>query len=169
MKVYRQKESYLSLRNSEVKENLDVGVNISRNSYLDLMASSISSNQNSGIRVSKQSIIDFGGNDNDDPIIISNNTNVGLDVYGGVYIEFDDVNVEFQGNNGSINLGNGTHMNVGNSNLTVDQEINCWSLFSKDPNDETITQESEKPIIEFNYTTDLPQVTSNCRIKTSEN
>ena len=44
-----------------------------------------------------------------------------------------------------------------------------YILFSKDPNDETITQESEKPVIEFNYTTDLPQVSSNCRIKTSEN
>ncbi len=76
------------------------------------------------------------------------------------------MNVEFQGNNGSINLGNDTQMNVGNSNLTVDQEINCWSTNSYDPNDSSITQESEKPVIEFQYTTGLPQINSNCRITT---
>ena len=60
-------------------------------------------------------------------------------------------------------------MSVGDAILNVDQEINCWSHSSKDPTDNSITQESEKPIIEFNYTTGLPQISSNCRIITPNN
>ena len=55
-------------------------------------------------------------------------------------------------------------MSVWDGDLTIDEEINCWSFNSIAPNDNTITKQSDRPIIEFNFNTGLPQINSNCRI-----
>lgn len=157
---------YLQVQNSNIMENSRDGIHISRNSYLDIYSTEISQNLNHGISVRNMTILDFGDDGSGgSPIIISNNSNSGIDASMNVNIEFDDDTVvQVDGNVGSFTLGNNTYMSVWDGDLTVDQEIHCFSSISKDPNDNTVTQESEKPIIEFNYTTGLPQMNSDCRI-----
>ena len=159
---------YLQVQNSNIMENSRDGIHISRNSYLDIYSTEISQNLNHGISARNLTILDFGDDGSGgSPIIISNNSYSGIMADMNVNIEFDDDTVvQVVQNNGSLDLGKNTYMSVWDGDLTVDQEINCWSSFSKDPNDSSITQESEKPIIEFNYTTGLPQISSNCRIIT---
>ena len=49
-----------------------------------------------------------------------------------VNIEFDDDTVvQVDGNVGSFTLGNNTYMSVWDGDLTVDQEIHCFSSISK--------------------------------------
>jgi len=157
---------YLQVQNSNIMENSRDGIHISRNSYLDIYSTEISQNLNHGISVRNMTILDFGDDGSGgSPIIISNNSNSGIDASMNVNIEFDDDTVvQVDGNVGTFTLGNNTYMSVWDGDLTVDQEIHCFSSISKDPNDNTVTQESEKPIIEFNYTTGLPQMNSDCRI-----
>ena len=166
-----KRNSYLSVDKSFVESNKKNGISLSRNSYLDIRLSIVQSNLENGIVVRKNSILDFGGDSsNTTPILVSNNNFSGIDTNGTVIIEFDEeAIVQINNNNGSLTLGEKTFMSVGDAILNVDQEINCWSHSSKDPTDNSITQESEKPIIEFNYTTGLPQISSNCRIITPNN
>ena len=97
--------------------------------------------------------------------VISNNNSEGLQSSNNVQILFDsDLGIQFEGNNGSINLGENTYMSV-EGNITTDEEISCW-IFILKIQTTLIIQQSNKPIIEFNYTTGLPQINSNCRIIT---
>ena len=60
-------------------------------------------------------ILDFGDDGSGgSPIIISNNSNSGIDASMNVNIEFDDDTVvQVDGNVGSFSLGNNTYMSVG--------------------------------------------------------
>ena len=166
-----KRNSHLHVQSSTIESNNGDGINLSRNSYLDIHKSTIQLNQGRGIHVSSNSILDFGADTGETtPIIISNNTQSGVKVYNDVYVEFDsDVILQISGNNGSINLGDSTKMEVGDASLSVDEEINCWSDYAHDPNDLNITQTSDLPVIEFNYNTGLPLMNSNCRIMTPNN
>ena len=78
-----------------------------------------------------------------DNTVISNNSLEGIQSSGNVQILLDnDVGIQFDGNNGSINLWDITYMSV-EGNISTDEEISCWNFYSKDPNNFEIIQESD--------------------------
>ena len=68
------------------------------------------------------------------------------------------------GNSETIKLGDDTEMDVEEAELTIDYPINCWSNYSVDPTDPNNNQLSDFPIIKFDYSDNLPEINSNCRI-----
>ena len=97
---------YLQVQNSNIMENSRDGIHISKNSYLDIYSTEISQNLNHGISVRNMTILDFGGDGSGgSPIIISNNSNSGIDASINVNIEFDDDTVvQIDGNVRSFSL-----------------------------------------------------------------
>ena len=138
----------------------------SRNSIAGFAHVNISSNQEDGICVDKKSILDFSSDDNyGTPTIISDNSESGIRAANNVFIDFDDdVDLRINGNSQSINLGHDTEMDVEEAELTIDSPINCWSNYAVDPSDSNITQSSDFPVIKFDYSDNLPEISSNCRI-----
>jgi hypothetical protein len=159
--------AYLNIQDSKISANSEDGISVSRNSYLDLANTEVSNNQNRGVNLSSFSMLDFGTNNSGVNTLINSNTSGGIDVGNNAIVEFDEnVNLTLSSNGQSIILGTGVKMSVGSATISTDQEILCWSDYAVEPNNEANIQSSDLPIIHFSYNTNLPPISSNCRIQT---
>ena len=160
-----ERNSYVNISNSIIKENNENGIDVSRNSYIDLYSSTIKSNKKNWISVSHNSTLDFGGDNSDTGTVIELNEGNGVDVYNQVIVEFDGAPVTLKSNTGKqIQFGANTETYIPDSTLNT-TSIDCWYRSSQDPNDSSKTLNSGYPIIGFENKSGFSgTISSNCRI-----
>ena len=149
-----KRNSHVTLSDTTVSGNGGSGISVSRYSYLDLHRSTISNNTEHGVEAYHITTVDIddGGADSSTPTTIQSNGSSGINTHSRALIEVEESKPVISGNgNAPISLGADSHMTFRLSDTrNISGTIECSVKTARDPdNASNSMQWSRHPLIEY--------------------
>ena len=149
-----KRNSHVTLSDTTVSGNGGSGISVSRYSYLDLHRSTISNNTEHGVEAYHITTVDIddGGADSSTPTTIQSNGSSGINTHSRALIEVEESKPVISGNgNAPISLGADSHMTFRLSDTrNISGTIECSVKTARDPDNASNSfQVGSPPLIEY--------------------